>query len=113
MRKRVTTCVYGAVMSLMLGGCTATDVYPESTRKPELQQDEFLRFATKCYRETSKTSRLLQGAIFISERTQTPEGPVLIMEAAGMHFDCLLNSDGSVTVSRTKTAEPDPQEDNT
>ncbi len=113
MRKRVTMFVYSAIAGILISGCSATEISPYSARKPELQQDEFLRFATKCYRETSKTSRLLQGAIFISERTQTPEGPVLIMEAAGTHFDCLLNSDGSVTVSRTKNAQTDPEAGNT
>lgn len=99
MRMSLTMRVAGIIAVLLLIGCTASDIYPSQVRDMEADKDDFLKFATKCYRQTSKTSRLLQGAIFISERKETSDGKLLIMEAAGSYYNCKLNHDGSVAVT--------------
>ncbi|MGI9399882.1 MAG: hypothetical protein ACR2O0_01395 [Rhizobiaceae bacterium] len=106
MRICVTLLAAGALSTIVLNGCSVSDVYPLQSRNLDAEKDQFLAFATKCYRQTSKISRLLPGAIFISDRRETPEGKMLLMEAAGTYFNCHQNRDGSVTVTRAKDVEP-------
>lgn len=103
----VTMLMAGAFAIVTLNACTVADIYPLSVKNQDAEKDKFLKFATKCYRQTSKTSRLLQGAIFISERSVTPDGNLLVMEAASSYYNCRLNSDGSVAVSPVAKMTPD------
>ena len=90
--------VAAVLAGVLVSGCKASNLYPASGLR--LGEAESIRMVESCFWQASKITHLRQGAIFISERVETPNGPVLLMEAAGTPLSCHRNSAGEITVSR-------------
>jgi hypothetical protein len=108
MDTHVARLVVGFLMFFLLGSCSAGSIYPTSVGNLPARDEQYLQLARKCYPEVSSATRLSQGAIFISDRVETPEGRMLLMEAAGIRVNCKERRDGSVQVSRSPGEQSDP-----
>ena len=99
--------VVGFVLLLFLESCSAGGIHPLTVGSLTAGDDLYLQLARKCYPEVSRFTRLRQGAIFISDRIETSQGPMLLMEAAGTKLYCKKAKGGGVHVFRDLDEQSD------
>jgi hypothetical protein len=95
----------GILATVLLAGCSESNWYPGS--RTLLDEAGTMRLAKTCFWQASKITHLRQGAIFIHGRVETPDGPVLLMEAAGITLSCRPDGVGGVLVSRAAAGQAD------
>lgn len=92
--------VVGFFLLLFLESCGTGGIHPLTVGSLTAGDERYLQLARKCYPEVSRFTRLRQGAIFISDRIETSQGPMLLMEAAGTKLYCKKDKGGGVHVFR-------------